>query len=142
MFNGPTRSALPCPAPSEAFPHGRLDERRVGLAAGRLHDLADEEADGLRLAGPVVGDGRRVGGQDGVDRGRPTAPPSEIWRKPRAAMIAAAVSPVATCASRTSRPCAREIDPVADRLDDRAELGRRDRDRRRTPRCAAAGTPR
>ena len=123
MFNGPTRSALLCSIRVEPFADGRLDQRRVGLAARRLHDLADEEADRLRLAGPVVGDGRRVGRQ----RPRRRPPPSDAAvrdlaeapgrddrrRRPR---------PIVACASRTSRPCAREIDPDADRLDDRAEL--------------------
>ena len=58
--------ALPYSA-VEALADRGLDERGVGLAAGRLHDLADEEADRLDLAGPVVGDGRRVGGEDLVD---------------------------------------------------------------------------
>ena len=45
----------------EPLADGLLDERRVGLAAGRLHHLADEEAED-RLAGPVVVDRLRVGG--------------------------------------------------------------------------------
>ena len=42
----------------QASPDGGLDEGRVGLSARGLHHLADEEPDGLRLAGVIVGDGR------------------------------------------------------------------------------------
>src|SRR4051812_8386808 len=67
MFSGPTRSALLWSIGIESFAHRRLDEARVGLPPGRFHDLPDEEPDGLRLAGPIVGDGLWVGGDDVVD---------------------------------------------------------------------------
>src|SRR6478752_5916779 len=54
MFNGPTRSALPVSLVVEARPDSVLDRGGVGLTGRRLHDLSDEEADGLRLARPVV----------------------------------------------------------------------------------------
>jgi hypothetical protein len=48
---------------------GAIHDGRVRVPAGRLHDLADEEADCLRLPGAIVGDGCGVGGQGGLDRG-------------------------------------------------------------------------
>src|SRR5829696_6815691 len=69
MFNGPTRSALPCSIVVESLTDRRLDEGGVGLTTGGLHDLPDQEPDGLRLARPVVRDGRGVGGEDVLDGG-------------------------------------------------------------------------
>ena len=63
----PRVSSPPSVGASSRSRTARLHERGVRLAAGRLHDLADEEADGLGLARPVVGDGGRVGRQDLVD---------------------------------------------------------------------------
>ena len=51
----------------QAGPDGGLDEGRVGLAARGLHDLADQEPDGLRLAGVIVGDGVGIRGEGLVE---------------------------------------------------------------------------
>ena len=83
MFNGPTRSALLWSIRIESLADRRLDQRRVGLAAGRLHDLPDEEADRLRLAGAVVRDGGRVGGEDVVDRRGDRAAVRDLAEAPR-----------------------------------------------------------
>ena len=69
-------------APSSALADGLLDQRRVRLAARRLHHLADEEADRLRLAGAVVRDRLRVRRDAPSSMAAPSAPASEIWRKP------------------------------------------------------------
>src|SRR5260370_11152580 len=44
-----------------------VELRRIRLALGGLHDLADEETEELVLAGPIVGESFRIGGNDGVD---------------------------------------------------------------------------
>ena len=93
------------PPPSgvvEALAEGRLDERGVGLAARRLHDLADEEADRLRLAGPVVGDRGRVGGEHGVDGRAERARVRDLAEARAPRRSPAAARPVAACSSRTS----------------------------------------
>src|SRR4029079_7402035 len=69
MFNGPTRSALPVSFVVEARPDSVLDRGGVGLTGRRFHDLSDEEADGLRLARPVVRDRGRVRRERGIDGG-------------------------------------------------------------------------
>src|SRR6478609_5043760 len=69
MFNGPTRSALPVSFVVEAHSDSLLDRGGVGLATGRLHDLPDEEPDGLRLARPVVRDRGRVCRERTIDGG-------------------------------------------------------------------------
>src|ERR1700688_3242988 len=44
-----------------------VELRRIRLALGGLHDLADEETEELVLAGPIVGKLSRIGGDNGVD---------------------------------------------------------------------------
>src|SRR2546423_10793165 len=67
MLIGPIRSALSrrgtCLEPlADRF----LDERRIRLATRLLHDRADKEPD-RGLAGPIVGDGARIGLDDAID---------------------------------------------------------------------------
>ena len=45
-----------------------IDLLRVGLALALFHDLADEEAEHLVVAGAVLGYLVGVGGDDGVDQ--------------------------------------------------------------------------
>ena len=63
---GPTAQPSPEPASPRRARRASWTSAAFAWPRGRLHDLADEEAD-RRLAGPVVGDGRRVRGQDLVD---------------------------------------------------------------------------
>src|ERR1700682_6139213 len=44
-----------------------VELRRIRLALGGLHDLADEETEELVLAGPIVGELFRLGRDDRVD---------------------------------------------------------------------------
>src|SRR5215207_7610782 len=64
-LTGPMRSLLLL---FEPFADGSLNDSGIRLASCRLHDLAHEEADGLDLARPVVGDRGRVRHQDLVYR--------------------------------------------------------------------------
>ena len=112
----------------QASPDGGLDEGRVGLAARRLHDLADEEPDGLRLA--RRGSRRRP---PGSRRGPSSIERVEGARRRRSGEAALGddrggrLARSSTCASRTSRPLAREIEPVVrrPRRSPRARPGRR-----------------
>ena len=53
---------------AQLLPQQLVDQRRVGLALGRFHHLADEEAEHLGVRG-VLRDLGRAGGERGVDRG-------------------------------------------------------------------------
>src|ERR1700683_975499 len=46
-----------------------VESRRVGLALRGLHRLADEESEQLVLAGAILRQLRRIGGDHGIDRG-------------------------------------------------------------------------
>src|SRR5579884_1414602 len=65
------RTVMPRPAmrsTAELLAQQLVDEGRVGLALGGLHDLADEEAEVLGVRG-VLRDLGGVGGEGGVDGG-------------------------------------------------------------------------
>src|SRR5918993_6008302 len=69
MLSGPTSAPLlRVPVEVKAGPDGRLDDGRRGLSTRRLHDLTDEESDGLRLPPADIRDRVGVRGQDGIDR--------------------------------------------------------------------------
>ena len=53
----------------ELFLQQFIDLRRIGLALGRLHGLADQRVERLVLAGAVLRDVVSVGGNDAVDYG-------------------------------------------------------------------------
>jgi hypothetical protein len=63
----PERSGIPVPSRADFFPQKFVDGLRIGLAARRLHHLADEPADRLRIR-PRVGELVRILGDDIVDQ--------------------------------------------------------------------------
>src|SRR5687767_12555716 len=52
-----------CRSAAELFPQQLIGDLRIGLAPTALHDLADEEPEGLRLARPVLGGGVGIPGE-------------------------------------------------------------------------------
>ena len=81
QFNGPMQLVLA--SPSRRSRSGDLDQGGVRLAARRLHHLADEEPDRLRPC--RRGSPPRAAGlaTKTSSINAPSAPASEIWRKPR-----------------------------------------------------------
>src|ERR1700729_238553 len=56
------------PSAAELLAQQLVELRRIGLAAGRLHDLANEKAEQLVLAGTVIGQLSRVACHRLIDR--------------------------------------------------------------------------
>src|ERR1700680_2762148 len=63
-------------------PEQVVELRRIRLALGGLHDLADEETEKLVLAGPIVGELFWIGGDDGVDHSLDGAGVGDLLQAP------------------------------------------------------------